>query len=143
MSEYISVTEFARRAGVSRQSVYKHMSTDCKPYVNVVDGKKRINVEALRIFGVNESVNQDNRNSQQVDSETVNFDATMIQLLQGQIEFLTEQLQAKDEQIAALQQALDQQQRLQAAAQQQVAQLTDKSQTAPFWRRLIGRGRDN
>lgn len=36
--EYISISEFAKRAGISRQAVYKRLSTDLQPFVNQLTG---------------------------------------------------------------------------------------------------------
>lgn len=56
MGEKISITEFAKRANVSRQSVYKRLSqVDDKltEYVNLVDNKKMIDIQALEdVYGV-------------------------------------------------------------------------------------------
>lgn len=50
--EYLSIAEFAKRAGVTRQAVYKKLTTELSDYVNEVDNKKVINSKALRLFGV-------------------------------------------------------------------------------------------
>lgn len=50
--EYLSIAEFAKRAGVTRQAVYKKLTTELSDYVNEVDGKKVVNSKALRLFGV-------------------------------------------------------------------------------------------
>ena len=48
MGEKISITEFAKRANVSRQAVYKRLSqVDDKltEYVNLVDNKKMLDIQ--------------------------------------------------------------------------------------------------
>ncbi len=52
-SEFISVQKFAELAGVSRQTVYKRLSTDLQKYVKFVNRKKAISTKALKIFNVN------------------------------------------------------------------------------------------
>jgi len=46
-AEYISITEFARRDGCSRQAVYARLKTSLKEYVKVIDGQKCIDISAL------------------------------------------------------------------------------------------------
>ena len=38
----LGVKEFAERAGVSQQAVYKQLNTRLKPYVELVEGRKLI-----------------------------------------------------------------------------------------------------
>ena len=42
--EYISIADFAERAGVSKQAVYQRLNKSLKAYVKDVDGKKSINI---------------------------------------------------------------------------------------------------
>lgn len=94
--EYISIAEFARRAGITPQAVYKQLNNQVdnrlSTYVKVHNGKKRINIKALELFlstDVNQVDNQFNNFSQPVDNQT--------------IEILKEQLDIKDKQIEQLQ----------------------------------------
>ena len=49
--EYISIAEFARRAGVTTQAVYKQLNNQVDnqltTYVKIVNGKKRLHINAL------------------------------------------------------------------------------------------------
>lgn len=45
--EYISVSEFARRAGVTKQSVYQRIQGRLKKYVKDLNGQKVIHIKAL------------------------------------------------------------------------------------------------
>lgn len=45
--EYITVKEFANRAGVSVQSVYQRLNTTLKDYSRIENGLKTININAL------------------------------------------------------------------------------------------------
>ena len=55
MSEYISISEFARRAGVSRQTIYNRLDGDLSNFCKTVKGQKVINDKALTLFSVKES----------------------------------------------------------------------------------------
>lgn len=61
--DYISVTEFAEKAGVTPQAIYKRIKTDLEPFTIEENGVKRINAEALSLFTdkqqVKKSVNED------------------------------------------------------------------------------------
>lgn len=98
MSEYISIAEFAKRAGVSRQAVYSRLDRDLSSFVQVDNGKKTLNIKALELFSVKQDC--------QVDcSSSVNTlqDEITLEL----IKTLQTQLAEKDKQIAELQRQLD------------------------------------
>lgn len=98
MSEYISIKEFAERAGVSRQAVYSRIDRDLSSFVQVDNGKKTLNIKALELFSVKQDC--------QVDcSSSVNTlqDEITLEL----IKTLQTQLAEKDKQIAELQRQLD------------------------------------
>ena len=139
--EYISIKEFAERAGVSRQSVYKAVNqVDSKltAFVNLVDNRKMLNIKALEeIYGV------------QVDSKLTTScqpETTYCQpeknLNQQFIESLQQQLRSKDEQIERLTNALEKSQEtataaletvkaaqvLQATAEKKLLELEQKNQ---------------
>lgn len=51
--EYISIKEFAKRAGVSRQSVYKALNqvdSRLTAFVNLVDNQKMLNIKAAQVL---------------------------------------------------------------------------------------------
>lgn len=48
--EYISITEFAKRAGVSRQAIQQRLDTSLRDFVKVEQGKKSLNINGLRLF---------------------------------------------------------------------------------------------
>ena len=50
IEEYISVSEFAKRAGVSRQLVYKRIDNELTEFCKLVDNKKMLNIRALELF---------------------------------------------------------------------------------------------
>jgi len=55
MSEYISIADFAERAGVSKQAVYKRVEKDLNQYFKLLDGKKFLHTNALTLFNSNDS----------------------------------------------------------------------------------------
>lgn len=50
--EYLSIAEFAKRAGVTKQAVYLRLNKDLKPYLNELDGKKCLNIKALELYDI-------------------------------------------------------------------------------------------
>lgn len=107
--QYITVKEFAERAGVSAQAVYKALNKKLSPYLKEVDGKKMLNIRALReIYGVPET----KEDEQNIDNELISF--------------FKAQLEVKDRQITELQKLLDQQQQLTLKAQIRLEMLEQK-----------------
>lgn len=103
--EYISISEFAKRAGVSKQAVYKRLSTDLSTELKEVENQKMLKVSALSRFGV-----------KQVDQPVDSLSQGIIDLLREELEAKNKQLEAKDKQIEQMQRLLDQQQQLHAAS---------------------------
>ena len=104
--EYISIAEFARRAGVTTQAVYKQLNNQVDnqltTYVKIVNGKKRLHINALEIFAsksLNQVDNQVDNFSQPVDNQVDNQNSQIIGILREQIE-------RKDAQIEQLQEDL-------------------------------------
>lgn len=52
-SELLSIREFAKKAGVSRQRVYSLLSSKLSPYCQEVDNQKMLDSSALSLFTVN------------------------------------------------------------------------------------------
>lgn len=113
--EYISISEFAERAGVNRSYIYKLLSTKLSPYCKQVDNQKKLNIKALKLFDVEE-----------VDKKETDGDSLkdLIEILQEQQKVLKQELDIKNEQIRDLSQSnrqqlqlIDQQQKLQAMAE--------------------------
>lgn len=90
---YIKVAEFARLAGVSRQSIYNDLTDKLTKFVKVIDNVKCIDIEALSLYTVKESVKLDSQFTTQLDNDLTAF--------------LQRQIEEKDKQIERLQQALD------------------------------------
>lgn len=105
-SQYITIKEFARRAGVSTQAIYQRLDKDLQAYLQVIDNRKKLDIKGLELFLKKE--------------EQQEPDKDLIKTLQDTINLLGRQLAEKDKQIEELHRFLDQQQQLQAQTNQQI-----------------------
>ena len=96
---YISVNEFSQLVGLSRQTVYKRMRQDLSPFVKVIDKRKMLSEQALRLFEADKVVNQTVNQGLQ---EEVNQQVKWFTELSRQVDILTRQLETKDKQIEEL-----------------------------------------
>lgn len=117
--EYISISEFAKRANVSHQYIYKRLDKELQPYLQLVEGKKALNIKALQLFNTTEVAT----NATKVATENQEI-KDLIELLQEQQRTLKQELDIKNEQIRDLSQSnrqqlqlIDQQQKLQAISE--------------------------
>lgn len=159
--EYMSIKEFAERAGVSPQAIYKRLNqvgNQLNNYVKTVGNQRMLNMQALQdIYGI-EVVNQ----NQPVEQPVVNFSQPMQDQLNikdqqlreqaerdqkkdEQIRKLQEQLIEQDqrhhEQIKAMQELLSQEQKLHLLSVQRVQELEDQAavqQQESIWQRIKG-----
>ncbi len=132
-TEYITVAEFAKLAGVSKQAVYWRIDKDLKDFVQVdASGsktKKLISTGALPLFKSNDSsqfdsnLNNDSSELERLKEELRAKDKTIEALLQQtktqqeQLQELTSSLADQGKELIRL---LDQSQKLQAMAQKQI-----------------------
>lgn len=80
--EYLSVAEFAKLAGISRQQVYNRMKTDLSSYVVELDNKKALKIDVLRVFSLQ-------KQSSKIDlSSEVNTLKRLVDLLESDNEWL-------------------------------------------------------
>lgn len=115
-SEFISIAEFAARAGITKQAVYKRLPTIDRNLIRVDNGKKTIDINALQLF----SVNSDNQRLKNKQPKQTNLETDLIaelrkqidglqadkRFLQDQVTELTKSLQYEQSKAAALQQLL-------------------------------------
>lgn len=107
--KYISIANFAKEAGVSKQAVYSRTkSQDLNKFIKLENGKKLINTKALEFFNKS-SFNQAEQGLESTEREYIEF-------LKKQIE----ELQRDKQELYRL---LDQQQQLTAQANATVKQL--------------------
>ena len=132
--EYLSVRQFAKKAGVTTQRIYQMMNKSLKSYCKVEDGKKYISADRLKIFekaemeknslpGVasdlprpkfrscnplKDNLQEENNPNEQITKETIH-------VLQEQLAIKDKQIDEKDKQIAELTAMLKNPQEQQAA----------------------------
>lgn len=97
--EYITIAEFAEKAGVSKQAIYQRLNKGLKEYFKVIDGVKMLNISALEELygkepeqGIEQEIDKDSKVNSQENQDV--------------IKALLEQLRAKDQQIADLNERL-------------------------------------
>ena len=88
--EYLSISEFAKRAGVSVQAVYKRLGKDLQPWLRVENGKKTLNSKALQVFSGEKS---------STEVESVDALKKALELIADQNETLKAELAIKNEHI--------------------------------------------
>lgn len=148
-NEYISVKEFAEKAGISVQAVYKGLNNRLNQYVKLVDNQKMLNIRALQeVYGIeveqlikpelttNSTEGLTNNNDVMIDTllEQIEVLKNELDVKNEQIKEKDKQLKEKDNQIAALNirleeshRLLDQQQQLQAM-EKKIQALEDKKE---------------
>ena len=105
-NKYISVSEFAKAAGVSKQAVYSRLkSQDLNKFIKLENGKKLINTKALEFFNKSSSQSSFNQVEQGLESTEREY-----------IEFLKKQIEELQRDKQELYRLLDQQQQLTAQA---------------------------
>lgn len=114
--KYISIANFAKEAGVSKQAVYSRLkSQDLNKFIKLENGKKLINTKALELF--NKSSSQSSFNQfNQVEQGIESTEREYIESLKKQIE----ELQRDKQELYRL---LDQQQQLTAQANATIKKL--------------------
>lgn len=124
---FLTVREFAQRAGVSNQAIYKQTKSQLSTYVSTIDNQKYIDSKALSdVFGID----IDNLVDNQVDNQKINTESTAAAADQQQnqpdvskelLEMLKEEIKKKDQQIEKLQESLDK-------AYTQISEMAQKAQ---------------
>ncbi len=91
--EYITISEFAKRAGVSHQALYKRLDKDLQPWLQVASGKKMLNIKALELFTVNQSCNQVYNNEML---------SRMVKMLEKELDIKNQQIETLNHQVEEL-----------------------------------------
>ena len=124
---FLTVREFAQKAGVSNQAIYKQTKNQLSIYVSIIDNQKFIDSKALiDVFGID----VDNLVDNQVVNQKINAEKTAAAADQQQnqsdvskelLEMLKEEIKKKDQQIEKLQESLDK-------AYTQISEMAQKAQ---------------
>lgn len=118
VQELLTVKEFAELAGKSKQAIYKQLDNRLKGFVQVVDNKKMLESRALKdVFGVDpeKKVERTDPNIQ------ASLEKTLYEILRGELE-------AKNEQILALQEELAEERRHSREQADKIAVFADQAQ---------------
>lgn len=158
--EYISISEFAKRAGVSTQSIYKRIGKKDNPirkFLKVDNDVATISVVALEeVYGIKNTEEVDGVVNEVVQlpageekttankNDTINTYQKMIDILEKQVSSLQEESKRKDILITNLtdtikqnQVLIDQQQRLSLADKQKILQLEEANES-PKRKKFLG-----
>ena len=96
-TEYLSIKDFAKRAGVSQQSLYKRLNklnNQLNNYIKLVDNQKMIDIRALQeVYGVEVE--------QPIQPFIQPVEQPIQPLLQATIESLSKELERKSEELKA------------------------------------------
>lgn len=140
--EYMSVAEFADRAGCSKQAVYQQLNKKLKPYVKVIDGKKTINSKALReVYGKEiqpESQSVVKEVDQELNKELIAELRDQLAKKDQEIEKLLRMLEREQAQVAIAQSQIQQLQELQDKQHQDTAEKKEEPEKKSWIRRLFG-----
>ena len=121
---FLSIKDFAARAKVSPQAIYKRLNNPLDELTTWLktDGKRKmLDAEALFLFQSTQETTVDN---QPVDNDSPTVEQQLIAMLQAE-------LAAKNDQIATLQQLLSQEQQLRLVADQRLAMLEAPKEPDP------------
>lgn len=130
--EYISVKEFAKRAGVSVQSLYKRLNGLNNPlnqYIKLVDNQKMLNISALEeIYGieVEQPIQPNHSTSESINEAVIDTLLKQTEMLKKELEIKNIQIKELNERLSESQKLLAYQQQLQAMAEQKLQLLEQK-----------------
>ena len=93
--EYLTIAEFAKRAGVSRQTIYNRLDSDLTDFTKLLNGRKLVSSKALRLFGVEEFDNSVNHTFTDLAAYFDKQNETLSRL----VDTLEEELAIKNQQI--------------------------------------------
>ena len=122
--EYIGISEFAKRVNVSKQAIYQQLDKKLKPYLIVIDGKKKLNIKAMsEVY---------DKQREEIDKEVVQEENNkLIEVLTQQLMEKDKQLTEKDNQINGLIKSLSVAQMQFTEVSHRLQELTDKSDDKP------------
>ena len=130
-AEYLSIKDFAKKAGVSQQSLYKRLNNpnnQLNNYVKMVENQKMIDIRALQeVYGV--EVEQPIQPIiQPVEQPIQPLLQATIESLSKELERKSEKLQAKDKQYADLKASMEEQLKVKDKQIEHYGKLLDQEQ---------------
>lgn len=144
MNKYITVSEFSKITGISKQDIYKRLETDLKEYYKYIDGLKKIHISAVEKLGIQIPTEEET----QKESEKPQNENQYISYLLEQIKELKAEIKEKDsiiqeysskiiEYATKAQEIADK--ALTTTSQQQYLQAYEKQKPGFFKRLLLGK----
>lgn len=119
--QYLSVKEVAEEFEISQQAVYKKLNNQFKPYLKIIKGKKRLNINVLELKENKEfkpvSTKLNNQFNNQVE-RIIDMLEKQNKDLKDELDSKENQLNKKDKQIEELNKRLSEAHQLTTQAQQ-------------------------
>lgn len=85
--EYLTVKQFAEAVGMTQQGIYKQFNNKLKDYIEIIDNKKMIKSDALRLYEI--SLNNSSTNNLTTDTQKLN---NVVEQLNNEIKRLNNDL---------------------------------------------------
>lgn len=123
--EFLKINEVADLANISPQYLYAQFNKKFKEYSKIKNGHKYFHSSILKEF------NKEHQETKEEKENSTDLNK-VVELLEKQVELLTNQLAEKDSQIQTLQQLLNQQQQLHLQTQSQL-KLLESKEKKKFW----------
>ena len=90
----LTIHEFAEKAGVSVQAVYKRLNNKLNPYIQIVEGRKMLESSALKdIYGIESETFVQPSDQSDLLEKNVNDENSEVIFLRKQVEKLQEDLE--------------------------------------------------
>lgn len=131
MGEYVTITEFAKLAKVSRQAVYRRLDNDLKGYIVKEGNKLKINLDAVHMF--DKSVTQVTQSESEEVSEPSNL------ALLDELSTFVQRADKKDKQIEQLVNIVDNMQKTIDKLMDRINELSDIKPKVSFIKKLFWR----
>lgn len=131
MGEYVTITEFAKLAKVSRQAVYRRLDNDLKGYIVKEGNKLKINLDAVHMF--DKSVTPVTQSESEEVSEPSNL------ALLDELSTFVQRADKKDKQIEQLVNIVDNMQKTIDKLMSRIDELSDIKPKVNFIKKLFRR----
>lgn len=131
MGEYVTITEFAKLAKVSRQAVYRRLDNDLKGYIVKEGNKLKINLDAVHMF--DKSVTPVTQSESEEVSEPSNL------ALLDELSTFVQRADKKDKQIEQLVNIVDNMQKTIDKLMSRIDELSDIQPKVSFIKKLFWR----